>query len=392
MAAWPFEKLRFHVEFQRAVGINIIDVIDVIAPETEASHVRCANERGEFRRDRQNGHIAIVRQCDFAATLTHRVVAEAFPLVADMLVVVGRSTPDVENRACCEQFLSAARPVDEFARDRVEDETGIARFEEHRVFFLPDFWWQRRHGAFESGRLDGQRQLAEDDFMAGGRPKRLRVQHEFHVEEVFRLRHGDGRQFVRNRDGCLLAGGDGGQGDGAALDGQAVFRDRPQAAEMGKVDEIIVVFDDDFAFLQIARRDTNRSDNLLVFNESGRWRAVGEDKTVRHEIAVVRIFAEVAAVCEEFVAIFVLRTEAVIAPFPDETALHEAVGHEELHVVFQSAWAVAHGMSIFAEDGGLVGMLFGAFLPIFERGIHHAVDIGVLHFRVAFVMDWARGI
>ena len=53
------------------------------------------------------------------------------------------------------EYIAAARPVDEFAGDGVEDETGIARFEEHRVFFLPDFWRKRRHGAFDRGRLDG---------------------------------------------------------------------------------------------------------------------------------------------------------------------------------------------------------------------------------------------
>ena len=157
MAARPFEELRLHIEFQRAVGINIVDVIDIVAPEAKAGHVGCADERGEFRLDRQDGHVAVMRQCDFAAALTHRVVSEAFPLVADMLVIIRRSTPDVEDRAGSEQFLPAARPVDEFASDRVEDETGIACFEEHRVFFLPDFRRQRRHGAFQRGALDGQR-------------------------------------------------------------------------------------------------------------------------------------------------------------------------------------------------------------------------------------------
>ena len=68
----------------------------------------------------------------------------------------------------------------------------------------------------------------------------------------------------------------------------------------------------------------------------------------------------VAAVGPFVFCVFVVN--AVIRPFPD-TAAHELIGRiEKLHIFFESARAVAHGVGIFALEEGLA-LIFASGSP-----------------------------
>ena len=86
-------------------------------------------------------------------------------------------------------------------------------------------------------------------------------------------------------------------------------------------------------------------------NEGHMWFALQNhgDKTFK---------AKVAAVSQKLFAVSSLFVNRVIAPFPDETALCFLMGEEELHVIFQAAGAVTHGVSVFTKNKGFLFTIF----------------------------------
>ena len=163
---------------------------------------------------------------------------------------------------------------------------------------------------------------------------------------------------------------------------------------MLKSEEVIVVGDDDFALFEFSCSHADGGDDFLVFGETRSRGLVGEDETVRDEVAVVRFVAEIAAVSEEFDAVVIEGADAVVAPFPDESALHVLVGVEGLPVGFESAGSVAHGVSVLAHDRGILALVaVDEVVPSFRIGIHVAENVdGEGVSLVAFVMDEAGGV
>lgn len=64
---------------------------------------------------------------------------------------------------------------------------------------------------------------------------------------------------------------------------------------------------------------------LLVLEEARARCGIGEDHAVHHEVAVVHDLAEVAAIAEELGAVYGSSTDAVVAPFPHETAVQARI-------------------------------------------------------------------
>ena len=92
---------------------------------------------------------------------------------------------------------------------------------------------------------------------------------------------------------------------------------------------------------------------------------------------VVGSVAEITAVSPVFAAVLIHLFDAVIDPFPDESALQPVIFVKGGKVIFQAAVAVAHGMGKFAHDQGTT--VFGVLRPFNDSvhgRIHRANDIG----------------
>ena len=132
--------------------------------------------------------------------------------------------------------------------------------------------------------------------------------------------------------------------------------------------------------------------------------AVGRDDTIVEEVALVGTGIVVAAhVLVEAVDLGLtaedgLRVDdGLVHPVPDAAADTEVAIFDDVPVFLEVAKAVAHGVSIFAHEEGLVTLVAGGFsLHIGQRGIHDGVDVRPLRAaRVsrAFVVDgaWIEG-
>ena len=75
---------------------------------------------------------------------------------------------------------------------------------------------------------------------------------------------------------------------------------RRQVVEAG---EHVAVRDAQLSLGGMHRLGEHRRQHLLEFRHGGRRRAIREDQPVDHEVAVVRLIAEVAAVGEEGVGV-----------------------------------------------------------------------------------------
>ena len=100
------------------------------------------------------------------------------------------------------------------------------------------------------------------------------------------------------------------------------------------------------------------------------------------KVAVVRHFAEVAAVGEIFDARRSFRQDSLIDPIPYEAALEAVVFFEQVGVVAESSAGVSHRVRVFAEDEGLHGPALGFRLFPFDR-----VFFDILRFRIHLAFD-----
>ena len=94
----------------------------------------------------------------------------------------------------------------------------------------------------------------------------------------------------------------------------------------------------------------HRSIEVLRLTKGRLGPAVGPDQAVGHEVVVVRLVAEVAAVGPARRAVGQLLDQAVVPPLPDETALQPGCGLDGVPVLPERAVAVAHGVRVLAHD------------------------------------------
>ena len=132
-------------------------------------------------------------------------------------------------------------------------------------------------------------------------------------------------------------------------------------------------------------------------------RAVRPDDAVRHEIAVVRHIAEVAAIGPVRLALWIELFDAVVNPFPDVAALEAVMFFDCVPIIREAAVAVAHGVRIFTHDQRAPAYArLGPFDEILDFRIHRANHVAHAHAAVpalagpgadrAFVMQRPRRI
>ena len=130
----------------------------------------------------------------------------------------------------------------------------------------------------------------------------------------------------------------------------------------------------------------NRTQHMLVFHQAGMGRAIRVGERVHAEAAVMRPFAEIAAISIEFLSVFFLH-QAVIRPFPDAAAHKFRMGIKRLPIVLQIARALAHGMGVFTLEKGLLRLLLHKLLHPFQIGIHSAEHIRRFGMLIPLIMD-----
>ena len=166
----------------------------------------------------------------------------------------------------------------------------------------------------------------------------------------------------------------------------SVNREFPVDAEIGKIFEISAVDDAESSRFCIDFFKFYFLRQLFEFIKPRMRRSVRPDHSVRDEIVVGRLVAEVAAVAPARPAVFFSGADAVIKPLPDETSLETGIFLKCFEILFKSAVAVSHGMSVFAHDhrARVVGDFFRPFRNAVDMGIHRADDIGEMRVEVVF--------
>ena len=103
--------------------------------------------------------------------------------------------------------------------------------------------------------------------------------------------------------------------------------------------------------------------------------AVGVHKAVHAEVAVMRIFAKIAAVAEN-IAVVGRRTavNGVVAPFPNKAAHKAVILHDQLLVLLRISGAVTHRVDVLAKHQGLrVLRVDHIFINPLRRRVHAAL-------------------
>ena len=168
-------------------------------------------------------------------------------------------------------------------------------------------------------------------------------------------------------------GRDGQGAQGVAGDLHPVAGQGPGGLITAEVEKIHAVGDGEDAPLEILRLHPRRLISGLDLAQAGLDPAVGCDQPVDAEVAVVELFARVAAVEETGLAVLrLVGADGVVAPLPDEAAHEVVVGVDEVPVILQVAGAVAHSVAVFAqqEGAGLVGVLLADDTTELRGGIH----------------------
>jgi len=124
------------------------------------------------------------------------------------------------------------------------------------------------------------------------------------------------------------------------------------------------------------------------------WRSIRSYQTVAAKIVIRRRtgWAVISAIGPEKFSLLIFLGKALVNPVPDESALKRRIFFNHVPVILKIAGAVAHGMSIFAQDQrpGRIG--FCIFFEMLNPGIHRAIYIGVPFELGPFIVNGAAGI
>ena len=165
--------------------------------------------------------------------------------------------------------------------------------------------------------------------------------------------------------------------------------------------EVHVVMEGHHACCGIESPYPDRTVDILILHNASVGAAIRIDQSIHTEVAVVGIFAVVAAVPVHRFAVGRLPlVNSMVAPFPNKPAAHTLVLLDELPVVFQISRPVAHCVSVFTHQVGLVRVGVRISLQVFDGGVHIGiqVDIGEVILALsaavlgAFVMGQAGGV
>ena len=151
------------------------------------------------------------------------------------------------------------------------------------------------------------------------------------------------------------------------------------------------------AILRKLKRE--RLEHVLHFPVARLERAVGENGSVHHELAVVRLVAEIATVGDDEVVFglwtsdFGLRAlvEPLVHPVPDCRAEDHVRRLDRVLVVLEVAHRVAHVVRVFGDVERLLRLVV-VCLPHGPVDARILVGIDVRHGVVALVLDRTRGV
>lgn len=188
-------------------------------------------------------------------------------------------------------------------------------------------------------------------------------QHRVDGEPCLRVvRHRNRRQgyalrLARRDDGDLHVPG---------IHGRPVVLDAPAEAQVGGVGGVPQIGDRDVVAVE---GEADRLHDRLELVETGGRDVVAQQHAVHHEVPVVDDLSEVATVRVVGRAVRGRRQDAVIAPFPDETAVQPRMLVHERLVLVERSRPVAHRVGVLAEQerfGALPGALRGCAVQ--QRG------------------------
>ena len=269
-------------------------------------------------------------------------------------------------------------------RPRAPGELDLRRPAAHddRLGRLRDFGPGSRIRPRRRGHLSPERQLVVRYLEALVRPYGRLLQAERHAVEAFRpwrrtkplrLRQHKAPAFVR-RDMRNIQQSPG--------DLPAALRKRPASLEAVCRREIELVPQLRLAFRRILRRDDEAPLDVRHLHVLRRRTAVGADHAVDTEVAVVRHLVVVAAIRMERVSASVVADavgpdeHGLVDPVPYAAAGQRVVPVEDLPVLLEVPYRVAHRVRVFAHEVALA--VLRAALQLVERQVAVAVDREVL--------------
>ena len=122
--------------------------------------------------------------------------------------------------------------------------------------------------------------------------------------------------------------------------------------------------------------------------------AVRAYQSVVAEIIVGRVIViEVTAVGVELSAVFLMPAQALVNEIPDEASLVLRILADEVLVLLEATFGVAHCVSVLYENQRLdLGLVLAVFLNLVVREIHMGIEIGLSVVLRPFVLDNAARI
>ena len=227
----------------------------------------------------------------------------------------------------------------------------------------------------------GKRHFVKAQELAGGLQRPIVLQGIGQLQEA--LAHfGNG---YRKRQRAVAVGRNAGRFGATLGNGNAVAGDFPgKVYIILKVGEVHIVMECQFTGFLIIGNHTGRTVDIAVFQYAGVGRPVGIYQAVHAEIAVVGLFAVVAAVPVHGLAVFGdTLVDGMVTPLPHKSAAVTVVRLEILEVVLQVAGAVTHGVAVFAENVGpvqnmvVLHALQEILIHLGQTGIHPAIQIQI---------------
>ena len=118
---------------------------------------------------------------------------------------------------------------------------------------------------------------------------------------------------------------------------------------------------------------------LLHFVDVRVWGAVGSNQAVGTEVGVVddAYKSHVAAKSPDVALVLVLDGKRLVHPVPNETALQLVVLVNQVPVVLEVSYTVAHGMCILAKNHGACVALVHVLAQPPDACVHGAVDVAL---------------
>ena len=198
----------------------------------------------------------------------------------------------------------------------------------------------------------------------------------------------------RQGEASLAAGSYIGQSYLAAGLAEAITLHTPAQQVAAQGDEVVTVGHADVACSEGEGFEVDGLQHPLHFVEVWMGRTVSSQQAVGAEVGVVHhaYKAHVASVGPDVVALLVMGGKGLVYPVPDEAALQLVVAVDEVPVVLQIAYAVAHGVGILAEDEGTRVALVHMAAQGPDAGIHGAVNVALGIVATPFVLHGTGGV